>query len=64
MKEKKAKVIDFKSPYPVREVSIIYNRPFAKLRLINALGKEIKQAILPILQTTKLKNKEMIIAKM
>jgi LysR family hydrogen peroxide-inducible transcriptional activator len=64
MKEKKAKVIDFKSPYPVREVSIIYNRPFAKLRLINALGKEIKQAVLPILQTTKLKNKEMIIAKM
>jgi LysR family hydrogen peroxide-inducible transcriptional activator len=63
-KEKQAKVIDFKTPYPVREVSLIYNRPYAKLRLINALGKEIKQTILPILHTSKLKNKEMIIAKM
>lgn len=63
-KEKKAKVVDFNSPYPVREVSLIYNRPYAKLRLINALGEEIKQTILPILNTSKLKNKEMIIAKM
>lgn len=63
-KEKKTKVIDFKPPYPVREVSLIYNRPFAKLRLINALGDEIKQTVSPILQTRKLKNKEMLIAKM
>jgi LysR family hydrogen peroxide-inducible transcriptional activator len=63
-KEKKTKVADFKSPFPVREVSLIYNRPYAKLRLINALAKQIKQTVLPILQTTKLKNKEMIIAKM
>ncbi len=63
-KEKKGKVANFKTPYPVREVSLIYNRPYAKLRLINALGKEIKQTILPILHTSKLKNKEMIIAKM
>lgn len=63
-KEKKTKVIDFKPPYPVREVSLIYNRPFAKLRLINALGEEIKQTVSPILQTRKLKNKEMLIAKM
>ena len=63
-KEKKVKVIDFNSPYPVREVSLIYNRPYAKLRLINAFAEEIKQTILPILHTSKLKNKEMIIAKM
>jgi LysR family hydrogen peroxide-inducible transcriptional activator len=63
-KEKKAKVVDFNSPFPVREVSLIYNRPYAKLRLINALGEEIKHTILPILHTSKLKNKEMIIAKM
>lgn len=63
-KEKKTKVIDFNSPYPVREVSLIYNRPYAKLRLINALADEVKQAILPILHTSRLKNKEMIIAKM
>lgn len=63
-KEKKGKVADFKTPYPVREVSLIYNRPYAKLRLINALAEEIKQTVLPILQTSKLKNKEMVIAKM
>ncbi len=63
-KEKKVKVADFNAPFPVREVSLIYNRPYAKLRLINALGQEIKQSVLPILQTSKLKNKEMIIAKM
>lgn len=63
-KERKLKVIDFKSPYPVREVSLIYNRPYAKQRLINTLGNEIKQSILPLLSTSKLKNKEMIIAKM
>jgi LysR family hydrogen peroxide-inducible transcriptional activator len=63
-KEKKTKVADFKSPFPVREVSLIYNRPYAKLRLINALAQQIKQTVLPILQTSKLKNKEMIIAKM
>jgi len=63
-KQKKSKVINFKSPYPVREVSLIYNRPYAKLRLIKALGEEIKQIILPILDTSTLKNKEMIIAKM
>jgi LysR family hydrogen peroxide-inducible transcriptional activator len=63
-KEKKSKVMDFNSPFPVREVSLIYIRPYAKLRLINALAEEIKQTILPILHTSKLKNKEMIIAKM
>lgn len=63
-KEKRSKVIDFNSPFPVREVSLIYNRPYAKLRLINALAAEIKETVLPILHTSKLKNKDMIIAKM
>jgi hypothetical protein len=43
---------------------MIYSRPYAKQRLITALGIEIKQSILPLLSTSKLKNKEMIIAKM
>jgi LysR family hydrogen peroxide-inducible transcriptional activator len=63
-KERKLKVIDFKSPHPAREVSMIYSRPYAKQRLITALGDEIKHSILPLLSTSKLKNKEMIIAKM
>ena len=62
--EKKANVIDFNVPYPVREISLVFHRPYAKSRLIEALVKEIKQTISPILQTSKLKNSEMLIAKM
>jgi LysR family hydrogen peroxide-inducible transcriptional activator len=61
--EKKKHVCDFTPPFPVREVGIIYHRPYAKLRLMEALSKEIKDAIKPFLQTTKLKNSDMIIAK-
>jgi LysR family hydrogen peroxide-inducible transcriptional activator len=60
---KKEKVSDFKSPYPVREISLVYHRPFAKFRLINALSIEIRNIILPSLQTSKLRNKDMQIAK-
>jgi LysR family transcriptional regulator, hydrogen peroxide-inducible genes activator len=60
---KKEKVSDFKSPFPVREISLVYHRPFAKLRLINTLSIEIRNIILPFLQTSKLKNKDMQIAK-
>lgn len=63
-KEKKANVIDFHAPYPVREVSLVYHRPYAKERLIQALAQEIKAIISPILQTTSLLNSEMLIAKM
>jgi LysR family hydrogen peroxide-inducible transcriptional activator len=63
-KERKANVTDFNAPYPVREISLVFHRPYAKLRLIEALIKEIKQTIPPILQTSKLKNNEMLIAKM
>jgi LysR family hydrogen peroxide-inducible transcriptional activator len=62
--EKKQNVIDFQSPYPVREVSLIFHRPYAKQRLINALATEIKACVANDLQTSLLKNSEMIIAKM
>jgi LysR family hydrogen peroxide-inducible transcriptional activator len=62
-KERKKNVRDFETPYPVREISLVYHRPYAKLRLISALAKEIKLAVAPLLQTTKLKNSEMMIAK-
>ncbi|TDB68828.1 LysR substrate-binding domain-containing protein [Arundinibacter roseus] len=61
--EKKSKVIDFQTPVPVREVSVIYHRPYAKLRLVNTLIKEIKETILPLLSTSTLKNNEIVIAK-
>jgi LysR family hydrogen peroxide-inducible transcriptional activator len=61
--ERKLKARDFEAPYPVREISLVYYRPYAKLRLLNALAKEIKEIISPILQTSKLKNSDMKIAK-
>lgn len=62
--ERKANVTDFNAPYPVREISLVFHRPYAKLRLIEALKNEIKQTIPPLLQTSKLKNNELLIAKM
>jgi LysR family hydrogen peroxide-inducible transcriptional activator len=61
---KKKLVIDFIAPYPVREISLVYHRPYAKLRLIDAVTKEISNTIKPMLETTNLKNYEMKIAKM
>lgn len=60
---KKKLVIDFVAPYPVREISLVYHRPYAKLRLIDAVTKEISNTIKPMLETTNLKNYEMKIAK-
>ena len=57
--ERQVKVRDFNPPYPVREVSLVYFRPYAKLRLISALSNEIRQLIKPTLQTSHLKNSEM-----
>ncbi len=62
--EKKTKVIQFTSPFPVREVSLIFYRPFAKHRIISMLTKEIKALITPMLESTKIKNTEKIIARM
>ena len=42
---KKKKVSFFKSPIPVREISLVYFRPFAKHRIINALTQEIREII-------------------
>jgi LysR family hydrogen peroxide-inducible transcriptional activator len=61
--ERKSFVKNFTSPFPVREISLVFHRPYAKLRLINAISEEIKRMIVPILQTSKLKNSEMLIAK-
>jgi LysR family hydrogen peroxide-inducible transcriptional activator len=61
--EKKRKLIDFKSPYPVREISLVYHRPYVKHRLISVLAEEIKTIIPPLLETSVLKNNEMNITK-
>jgi LysR family hydrogen peroxide-inducible transcriptional activator len=61
--EKKNNVNDFVAPYPVREVSLVFYRPYAKFRLIERLSLEIKTIIVPLLKTSKYKNSEMLIAK-
>lgn len=61
--ERKKRVRDFQAPYPVREISLVFHRPYAKLRLINALGDEIKKQITSLLKTSGIKNSEMMIAK-
>lgn len=62
--DKKMKVTDFISPFPVREISLIYTRPYAKHRLIEALKSEIILLIRPLLETAGLQNDDMIIAEM
>lgn len=61
--ERKRKVVEFKPPYPVREVSLVYFRPFAKLRLTEVLAEEIKQLVSPHLATRTLKSSEQIIVQ-
>jgi LysR family hydrogen peroxide-inducible transcriptional activator len=61
--EKKKKVRNFKSPIPVREVSMVYYRPFAKLRIINTLSKEISALIAQNLISGQFKKSELAIAK-
>lgn len=56
---KKSMVQDFTNPIPVREISLLYNRPYAKLRLIETLSTEIQQVIRPILSTNGIDKNEM-----
>lgn len=61
--QRKKHVKEFSKPYPVREISMIFLRPYAKLKLIQAVSTEIKQLIPPLLETHLLKSSEMKIAK-
>jgi LysR family transcriptional regulator, hydrogen peroxide-inducible genes activator len=61
--DRKEKVKFFKSPIPVREVSIVYFRPFAKRNTIEAIAKEIKTMVQPLLMTNQYKNSELDIVK-
>jgi len=42
---KKAKVIQFKYPQPVREISLVFQRPFVKQNIIKMLTHEIKTIV-------------------
>lgn len=60
---RRERVKDFAAPYPVREISMVYYRPYVKPKLIEALAGEIRRIIVPVLETGKLKNSEMKIAR-
>lgn len=60
---RKEKVRFFQSPIPVREVSLVFFRPFAKHRIIHALTNEIKQIVNQDLISNKYKKSELIITK-
>lgn len=49
--EQKEKLYTFQTPFPVREISIVYFRPYAKLRIINKLSQDIIKLIQPLLKT-------------
>lgn len=61
--ERKKKITEFEAPFPVREISLLYYRPYAKHRLIKMLSKELKTQIIPILKTNEMEKSEQIIVK-
>jgi LysR family hydrogen peroxide-inducible transcriptional activator len=61
--DKQKKAHAFKSPVPVREVSLVYYRPYAKQRVIRVLADFIQQTIRPELSTKTLKKTEQIVAR-
>ncbi len=60
-KERKDKVVEFKAPIPVREISMVYYRPFAKLRIIDQLCNDIKEIIDQNLRSNSFKKSELVI---
>ncbi len=61
---RKKSVATFNTPIPVREVSMVYYRPYAKMRTIQALSNFIKAEIKPKLISQSYHNKDLLIAKM
>ncbi|GAB4123702.1 MAG: LysR substrate-binding domain-containing protein [Raineya sp.] len=60
---RKQKVSFFQSPIPVREISLVYFRPFAKYRIIHALVQEIKAIVSPELMSGAYPKHELSIVK-
>lgn len=61
-RERKKKVHYFKSPIPVREVSLLYYRPYAKERMIRALSGFIHEKIKPGLVSGQYRQRDLTIA--
>lgn len=59
--EKMKKVCFFQSPIPVREISMVFYKPFAKQRIIFALSNEIRALVTNKLITSHYKKNELTI---
>jgi len=59
--EKKNKTRHFQKPLPVREISMVFHRPYAKRRSIDQLSNLIKTEISKVLITEKFKAKDLSI---
>ena len=62
-KERRDKVSFFEPPIPVREVCLVYYRPFAKQRIVTVLADFIRNIINETLMSKQYKNTELVIAK-
>ena len=62
-KERQEKVSFFETPIPVREVCMIYYRPYAKQRIVMVLADFIRNIINKNLMSKQYKNTELVIAK-
>lgn len=58
-KKKKRMCKMFNKPFPVREISLVYQRPYAKSSSIQALQKLLKNTVAPLLSSYQLKPKEL-----
>ncbi len=61
--ERKSRISFFHKPFPVREVSILYYRPYAKKHLILAIAALIKKIVGKQLKANKYKNNELNIVE-
>ena len=59
---RKEKVIFFADPMPVREISMVYVRPFAKMRAVDAISGLIEHLIAKELRTANYQHDQMLVA--
>lgn len=57
--DKKERSKSFELPVPVREISMVYLRPYVKKKSIEIISEKIREIIEPHLSTSKLKPKDM-----
>lgn len=59
--DRKQKTAFFQKPVPVREVSLVYYRPFAKIGTIHKLAEIIRKVIAPVLLSSRYAKSDLVI---